>query len=367
MRKHIDQLDALRAFAVGLVLLTHFWQYPETTVLLNRVASFGWVGVDLFFVLSGFLITGILQESRTKPGYFKNFYMRRALRIFPLYYALLLIVFVALPIVSTLPESLTADGSLYFLYLSNIALLWGWQLFLVDITWSLAIEEQFYLVWPAVVKWLSNQRLMTVCLAIIVLAPLARLIIWPMGWRWTHMLTPLRMDDFAIGALLAIWINHPAITRWAPKVFWAGSAMVLALVLAGQFAMESMLVNTIGYTITGLVSAALIAVSLNVQWLKNPALLHVGKVSYGVYLLHPLCLLATSTVVDQAGLALSTGLPALDSGLRVIAMTAITIGVATLSFRIFEMPFLQMKRHFTPGSAVNQTPHMAGEIQGDKS
>lgn len=351
MRRHIAQLDALRAFAVLSVLLTHFWTYPQGATILNRIASFGWVGVDLFFVLSGFLITGILWETKERPEYFKNFYARRALRIFPLYYALIAVVFLVLPMVTTLPEQLTADRWLYVAYLSNIALAAGWQLFLVDITWSLAIEEQFYLLWPAVVWVLTKRRLTAVCIVVIVGALLARTTLFDLiGWRWAHMFMPLRMDSFAVGALLALW---PMLGRWSRPAVAVGSIALAVLVLTGSFDVESRAVNTWGYTLTAIVSAGIIAMSMEARWLKQPALLHLGKVSYGVYLLHPLCAAGVATAGEVIGIRINqlTGQPIVDGALNFAMLAAATWVVATVSFRIYETPFLRLKRLFE-----NSTP-----------
>lgn len=356
MRRHIAQLDALRAFAVLSVLFTHFWTYPAATPIINRIASFGWVGVDLFFVLSGFLITGILWETKDRPAYFRNFYMRRALRIFPLYYALIGVVFIALPIVTTLPEQLAADRWLYVLYLSNVALAAGWQLFLVDITWSLAIEEQFYLLWPAVVRVLTKRRLTTVCIAIIVGALVARTALFdPIGWRWAHMFMPLRMDSFAFGAMLALW---PTLERWSRPTVAFGSLALAGLVLTGHFDVESETVNTWGYTLTGIVSAGIISMAMDAKWLKQPALLHLGKVSYGVYLLHPLCAAAVATAGEVIGIRVNqlTGQPLVDGALNFATLGIATWAIATISFAIYETPFLKLKRLYGD-SAAPAHPH----------
>lgn len=361
MRRHIAQLDALRAFAVLSVLLTHFWTYPQGATILNRIASFGWVGVDLFFVLSGFLITGILWETKERPAYFRNFYMRRALRIFPLYYALIFVVFLILPMLTTLPEQLAADRWMYFAYLSNIALAAGWQLFLVDITWSLAIEEQFYLLWPAVVRVLTKRRLTTVCISIIVGALLARTALFDViGWRWAHMFMPLRMDSFAVGALLALW---PSLGRWSRPIVAIGAIVLATLVLSGGFDVESKAVNTWGYTLTAVMSAGIISMSINTSWLKKPALLHLGKVSYGVYLLHPLCAAVVATAGEVVGIRVNqlTGHPLVDGLLNFTTLAAATWGVATVSFRIYETPFLRLKRFYENRSAP--APHAGYEAR----
>jgi len=351
VRRHIPALDGLRAIAVLMVLATHFWADPAGYPLLNRLAAFGWAGVDLFFVLSGFLITGILWNSRDKPHYFLNFYARRTLRIFPLYYAVLGLVLLVLPLVATLPARVISDRALYFLYLSNFALAaGGWQLFLLDITWSLSIEEQFYLVWPSVVRVLTHRRLMVLCVALIILVPLARLLSWNvLGWRWLHMMTPLRMDAFAVGALLALKSVSP---RRAASFLLASGTLILGLVLSGVYARDSWLVGTVGYSLNALAAGAAVGLATSIPLLTARPLRHIGKVSYGMYLLHPLCLAAASTGAHALGFDLMSisGWPLIDAIGALAILTLFTVAVSTVSFAVLETRFLRLKRHFASES-----------------
>jgi peptidoglycan/LPS O-acetylase OafA/YrhL len=349
MHGHIPALDGLRALAVLMVLATHFWADPPGYAPLNRLASFGWAGVDLFFVLSGFLITGILWRTREAPGYFRNFYARRTLRIFPLYYAVLAVVLLALPAVASLPQTVLDQRWMYFAYLSNVALaVGGWQLFLTDITWSLAIEEQFYLMWPAVVRWLTRRRLVAVCVIAILLAPLVRFLLWEtLGWRWMHMGTPFRLDAFAVGGLAGL----VTVPRRAARIgLLVGGSALAALVLSGSFARDSWQVGTFGYSLTALTAGAALILAIETRWLTHGALRHVGTVSYGMYLLHPLCLGATSAVFSLLGLDLmrTSSIPLLNALVALAVLMLVTTGVASLSYRLFEMPFLRLKSRFTP-------------------
>src|SRR5262245_10664845 len=160
---HIPALDGIRGIAILLVLLFHFGQYghglpyPAVFVdkLFHRICQIGWVGVDLFFVLSGFLITGILYDSKGRNHYFRNFYVRRCLRILPLYYFSLILFLIVLPKLFPLHtgfRSLRQDSFWYWTYLSNVRVAYrGWDSFgVLDHFWSLAVEEQFYLLWPIV-------------------------------------------------------------------------------------------------------------------------------------------------------------------------------------------------------------------------
>jgi peptidoglycan/LPS O-acetylase OafA/YrhL len=358
--RHIPSLDGLRAIAVLMVLATHFWSDLSGFTSLNRLAAFGWAGVDLFFVLSGFLITSILLATRERPGYFVNFYARRTLRIFPLYYLVLAVVLLGLPLITTLPTQVMQDRPLYFLYLSNVALaIGGWQLFLLDITWSLAIEEQFYLVWPAIVRWASRRRLVILCVVLIVAVPVARALAWPyLNWRWIHMATPFRLDAFAIGAMLVLVAVPRRLALWTCGV---GSSILLALVLTGQFARDSYLVGTIGYSVTAITSGAALWLAIGTRWLAWRPLTHIGMVSYGMYLLHPLCLAVTSKAFGLAGVDLMrlTGMPLLDAVLGMVIATGAVVLVATLCFWIYETPFLRLKRYFGTARGGSQVEYAA--------
>ncbi|HEY0681637.1 MAG TPA: acyltransferase [Steroidobacter sp.] len=339
---YIPQLDGVRALAIALVLLTHFWGGGYSSGhWFNDFAALGWVGVDLFFVLSGFLITGILRDTRDDPHHFRNFYMRRALRIFPLYYLLLTLVLIVLPLVKEMPGEAIEDAWFYWLYLGNVALTDGWQLFLLDITWSLSLEEQFYLIWPALIYRMSNRQVMAVCLALIMAMPLVRIVLWePLGWMWLHMV--FRADSFAVGALLAILMREGLPVRhfrwlvvlWAPVLYLAGT---------GNFARNSLLVGTIGYSMTALACGGLLLIAKDARVFALAPLRQVGKVSYGVYIYHPLCLVAASLALGE-----------MTPWVRLIGVSALTIAVATASFYLFEQPLLRLKRHFARAAASGQ-------------
>ena len=175
-------IDGLRAFAVLAVLLVHF-PYPGhyalfRTLHLTRAADAGWVGVDLFFVISGFLITGILLDSKGSPHYFRNFYIRRALRIWPLYYAVLFFVLVVYPFVHPTGSMVhqTASWFYYVFYIQNFVL-YGSRL--LGVTWSLAVEEQFYTTWPVVVSMLSRKNFQRLVFMLLLAAPIIRIIVRP--------------------------------------------------------------------------------------------------------------------------------------------------------------------------------------------
>src|SRR5262245_10389875 len=207
-----------------MVLLFHFVaQTTATTAVeagLNKVLSYGLLGVDLFFVLSGFLITGILYDARFDAGYFRSFYMRRVLRIFPLYYGVLAVVFLVLPLLAALQGSEIAglrDRQAWaWLYGVNVylALQGGWAFSYVEHFWSLAVEEHFYLVWPLVV-WLLAGRprgLIAAALAMAALSCAARVAASLSGVSLvaTTVLTPFQLDALCLGGFFAVLLRQPA-------------------------------------------------------------------------------------------------------------------------------------------------------------
>jgi peptidoglycan/LPS O-acetylase OafA/YrhL len=336
----IPQLDGLRAIAILLVLVSHFWMYSVSHDGLNRLFQSGWMGVDLFFVLSGYLITDILLKTRQSPVYFRKFYVRRTLRIFPPYYVLLVLTFLLLPLLHPLSERLRDDQWMFWLYVGNFVFAaHGWQnLRALNLTWSLAIEEQFYLVWPALVRFV-NRPFGAVCIAICVILPVARFALWKAGvpWTWMHMMMPLRADSFAWGALVALY----------PRRFaWASTLVVPIAIFTWlkRYYEPQELVGTIGYSINAACAAGLISWALAdgafAQILSWRPLRYIGEVSYGIYLYHAFCFMAIDYVVHFHHTILG--------GLEQIAVTtAVSLGVASLSYHLFERPILKLKDRLT--------------------
>src|ERR1700722_17626132 len=242
---HVPALDGIRGIAILLVIIYHFSVSLSILGFASPVLGFfrfGWCGVDVFFALSGFLITGILLDTKSSSGYFRNFYVRRVLRIFPLYYGSLLVVFLlrfALPDAGIWGshDGLVSPGSMLWplLYLQNFAIaLHGPSLTGVTTHyWSLAVEEHFYLAWPLLV-WLATRRqIMLLALVTVICSIVARTLLY---WHGADLdaifgLTPLRMDGLAIGALASIAIRGrggvDAVVPWA----WATLAVVGTLLV----------------------------------------------------------------------------------------------------------------------------------------
>ncbi len=219
---HVPALDGVRGLAILMVLVLHFVgnMIPTNRIehVIVGVTNYGSYGVDLFFILSGFLITGILFDARNEPNYFRNFYMRRILRIFPLFYGVLVLVFIVAPLIPIFQgkslDYLLDRQAWAWLYGVNIyiAIQGDWSFSYLEHLWSLCVEEHFYFVWPLVVLLLARwpRTLIAVSLAIALGAMLARVTGSLMGLSWwtTYVLTPFRLDGLALGAFLAVMMRQ---------------------------------------------------------------------------------------------------------------------------------------------------------------
>lgn len=372
---HLPALDGVRGIAITLVLFYHFAIYSgfqtgsAGTVdrAVFKVLSMGWSGVDLFFVLSGFLITGILYETRSDGGYFRNFYMRRFLRVFPLYYGTLFAYFFIVPHLMWMGDqfaAVRAEQLWLWTYLINIKMaISGWPA-QPDLGhfWSLAIEEQFYIVWPLVVFLTTRKTLIRVCLLCIVLALGLRLgfYLWaPANIVAPYVLTPTRIDALAIGGLLAMWARGPeglsALSRWTlPGIVVPGILLGAIFVRHGRLAYVDAPMRTVGYTIIAAFFGGILALSV-VQppeggwgrFFAHPALRFMGKYSYGLYVIHHIVIVALTRRGFQ-----TTVLPTLAGsqlpGLVIFSLVAgsISIALALLSWYLWEAQFLKLKRYF---------------------
>jgi peptidoglycan/LPS O-acetylase OafA/YrhL len=351
--------------AVLLVVLYHFAKFLDPqrlgTGMLHRATALGWGGVDLFFVLSGFLITGILLEAKGASGYFRNFYMRRVLRIFPLYYAVLL---VAVALAGWLREAGAGWDTLWtyqaylWLYLSNFGIVltgysfnaeWVWLHHL----WSLAVEEHFYIVWPAVVLLCSRRWLLRATLALVVVAALSRLLArcW-LSTAGIYFLTPFRVDGLAAGAFLAVWLRgRPRLSIWAPRALLLTCLAALAAIGLWRrgFDHDDVVVQGLGYSLLALASCCLIVEALypsgwGARLFGNATLRFLGRCSYGIYVYHGMLRLFYFELFRR--LEAWLGFYPLAAALYLIASIGLSILVAWLSYRWFEQPILRLKRFF---------------------
>jgi peptidoglycan/LPS O-acetylase OafA/YrhL len=370
----IPELDGLRGTAIFFVLMYHYTQRQPTAdphifrFYLENLFLIGWSGVDLFFVLSGFLIGGILLDARDSASYFKTFYMRRFFRIIPIYYAW---IFTYILIVSVAGAALVArygSGAItkpgfaiygHFLFLQNLAVIplaglaRPWFISL----WSLAVEEQFYLVSPLVVRLFSRRDLGVFLVAAIVGAPLLRIALLlgtHIDGQLVYVLMPCRADSLAIGMLAALLWREPHFRKWLSsntRILYGTLAVLLAGVAAlwrwspfnASWGMES-----VGYTCLAFLYVLILLLALTtpggpiarlarVRWLRE-----LGRVSYCMYIIH--------AVVDVVCHALLRRAPPAISDWRGMGVTVFagfaTYVVAWLSWKFFEGPMLRLGHGF---------------------
>jgi len=342
--KKIPRLDAVRGIAVLLVLVHNTDRYPA--LHLHLISDNGWMGVDLFFVLSGFLITGILLDTKQSDGYFKNFYARRCLRIWPLYYSLLLFMFVIVPILRpSEAHNIFADRSSPW---------WAFPIFLqnflvpiptmatgaLGVTWSLAVEEQFYLVWPLVVRFFNQAHLRKIAIAVICISPALRFYL-AQHQVIIYSNTLCRLDGLMAGALLALVIRSES---FAPSRFlmraWITFLVSAPLALMVETAFHA---RWIVFSLTALASVSFVYLALfsTQGWLRavltNRFLVYTGTISYGIYLLQKIPLDAAKTFhLDK------------HQFLALPITAAATYAMAAISWNLLEKPTLRLKRFFEP-------------------
>ena len=389
MRDHIEPesratpyfpaLDGLRTIAVGMVFAVHY---------LEPAFSYGWLGVQIFFVLSGFLITGILFDTRHDEHRFRNFYVRRALRIFPLYYGVLLFFLsVLLYTHARLPQLF----GLWWIYAGNFFWLLahppisdglltgsGKPFAAIGHLWSLAVEEQFYLLWPLVVfTVLRRRRLMQLSLLLIVCRCLLaaywqkHLPTATLTNGLIYRMLPTQCDGFLIGGLLALWLRGTP----SPRVLaWAGRVALLAVVLyvstlAGLYlhpgwihgqnilASRTGIEAVYGLPLANFVSGwVLLAATVPFTWVYRLCHLtpmrSLGRVSYGLYLFHlPIKVFIQPFLI--AYFTHRTPVPGFRT-VESLLCSVLTVGLAYASYYGYEKPFLRLKNRFTSHGPARQ-------------
>jgi len=404
---HISALDGVRGLAFCLVYFQHFAGGEHIHIrALEAVRGVGWTGVDLFFCLSGFLITGILYDTRHDPGYFRNFYARRALRIFPLYYLCLGLLALATPL---LHLEWHPFHLCYFLYCSNFLnafdpamRTFGFKPW-IDIGhfWSLAVEEQFYLIWPALVLFCSSRRaIIRLCVLLIVASIALRCVCIGMylhvavnpgaaAGHWygrmlasmpasffyrtfLYRITLFRFDSLAMGGIFAMWMRGEEQLKWFKKAHFAaaGFCCLSTLVLVKSFHLETPLTAAFGYTVLAMFYGSLIAAAINVKsvqlmfqtsWLRT-----IGKYSYGMYIIHQIARPALPFVI--ARLAPTVGSVAVAAVICSAGWFFIVLALAKLSFVLFESKFLRLKTRFAyakPAGVIRpqQRPNGAAAVE----
>lgn len=362
----IPALDGLRGIAILLVLLRHsFFGMQTSSRVLGKVLSAGqltWSGVDLFFVLSGFLIGGIVLDARKSPRYFQTFYIRRAYRIFPLYGLVTTLFLIRHLHFRFLPGHFGDVSPLSIPWWSYVTLtqnFWmaheGWYgAVAMAVTWSLAVEEQFYLTIPLLVRMIPPKRLLYVLLSVVVGAPTLRILvrhILPHGDYACYVLMPCRADALCLGVLAAMAVRYGRawnllllrrnVLCGMTSVLFAG----VAYMIYRGYEQFSAPMTTFGYSWLALfyTGCLLIAVSASArsEVLCNSWLMNLGTVAYCSYLIHLPMIQASRRLLE---LRLSPEKAWLPGGLLGVTVTLI---IAALSWRYFEKPLLRRGHRYS--------------------
>jgi peptidoglycan/LPS O-acetylase OafA/YrhL len=357
-------LDGLRGLAIIIVMLFHYGPMLNSHSAFQHgvmfVAQLGWTGVDLFFVLSGFLITGILLDSRQAENYFSSFYARRVLRIFPAYYFSLLIAFLLFPLLFPGIEHLSPPAReriWYFAYGQNWigVLVDGARQRLIGHFWSLAIEEQFYMIWPLIVYWNSTKRIARIAIGASLLSMVLRFVLLAIhvSPEVVYRNTFTRADSLLIGAALASLLRDPSsltfLRRYA-KWTWIAPLVTLEVFREATrpFAYQAPGVQGLGYTLIALSYAALVggavltmgSGSLLQRFLCSGAMRMAGKYSYAAYIWHQF---ARAIVLRIELLLLHAQLP---GTINLMLMFGATLALSMGSYALVERPFLALKGRF---------------------
>ena len=343
-------IDGLRAVAVLGVVLFH---------ARLAGAQLGWAGVELFFVISGFLITRILLELRPHPRYLQIFYARRALRILPVYYVVVLVSVMLALAAGRSPASL--DLPFYVVYLQNyfpqIPSEMNGGIPLTSHTWTLAVEEQFYWLWPLVILIAGSRTLRVIVVACVIGAPITRLVTLLVTANSFVMVAtlPAQVDALAVGAALALaeraGVARGILRTWATVAIVGGAALLVLLVATGggldAFAetrtwgtapVNALLLTAFAALFGGVVTLTAFEGGRALRILEWRPLVHIGRISYGLYIYNPLGLLIASLVITPFDPSAAESVVAIALG------TALTYVLALISWRYMETPLLRRRR-----------------------
>jgi peptidoglycan/LPS O-acetylase OafA/YrhL len=369
-RRYFPALDGLRGLAILLVILHNADVYGNVSGVLWPAALLshaGWTGVELFFVLSGFLITNNLLDTQQAGNYFESFFARRTLRIFPLYYGTLFVALIVAPhFVAQDPVIAASRVHQVWLwtFMANWAEPFGKAVHGFPHFWSLSVEEQFYLVWPFLLRRRNPPAVWTICATLIVAAFCIRCAMLLIGApsEAIYMLTVCRMDALAAGAAAAALLRIPAavsvLHRHSDRLWISGLALgAIGAVVTDTYSLYGHGTFTIGYTILSacfalLVLGAIAAPSrINTPYQKLLAfapLRSIGKYSYAMYVFHMLIILS----IGPAILAQLKPVTQFYPPLYALVITALSYIAALVSYHCYEKHFLKLKGRFKPRSTL---------------
>jgi peptidoglycan/LPS O-acetylase OafA/YrhL len=370
--KHIDILDGIRAYAVLMVCVFHFFQVNESGlyntnrfvgIFLFKVSQLGQRGPELFFILSGFLITGILLDSKKSSKYFTTFYARRFLRIFPLYYFVLFVSFVIVPklyLIDSASTKVIEKQIWLWTYTSNLSGILGkggWDAgpnfpWFVHF-WSLCVEEHFYLLWPLLIYFCKEKWLSVVMWSIVAISASSVLLAYLFGDRiplltWS---TIQRAGVLSLGGLISWYLREPEkfkkLSHLAVRLLWpAGILLFLVNLIPRRYGINEFLTffsSVVFFAL--LVITSLKGTNITDRLFNHKSLFFIGKISYGIYVYHGLMRSYLKNYVYDGLIShISNGI--ISSIFYTILCTSLSILIAWASWRLLESPILKFKRVF---------------------
>jgi peptidoglycan/LPS O-acetylase OafA/YrhL len=355
-RAYYPALDGLRG--IGCLLVVTYHNFP----FIHEYLFFGWLAMDIFFVLSGFLITDILLNTFGEKNYLKNFYVRRLLRVFPLYYTSLVVFLLILPHINGLPVRLDyfVDNQVYFwTFTQNWLMIFfpGQNQYALNHLWSMAVEEQFYLLWPLVVATVRKPKILFGMLAVLLLGVIVlRFWLWVNkieGLAYYNLYTFTRIDGICVGCMVALLqkINRNFLQRYMALIVFGFAAFNFIFYLVNlQYNDSFPYLALVGFSTFSMIFGLLVYDIVNVQtkiWdriFNIEVLKFLGRISYGTYIFHwPLYLILHPFLMKWAKQFM---LPVSAQFFTSISATILAYSLGYLSYRYFELRFLKLKKHF---------------------
>ncbi len=362
-----SSLEGIRGYAFLAVFFLHYNSVIKRPSFLRAYPSYlafnlGWFLVPIFFALSGFLITRVLLATREREGYFRVFYFRRAVRVLPLYYVVVAIV-TAIAIAAH--WDLRFRHLLYLVYLQNFCQLTISNKIQLNHFWSLAVEEQFYLLWPVAIRFLRTEKsILNFSYALIASCTIFRLAwpLWHISMSRGYYITPTRMDGIILGAVLAIHYERRTHWAWFIRAAKFGIPLLLMCMLAVTLVVGSTYPDTyigIAFCIPamnligmGFVILALTPENIVAKACSGPAICSFGKLSYGLYIFH---ILYYSFFLDDVSPALGHYMPHHAARfLSTLLALGLTTGLAWVTYKLIEEPAMNLKEKFKYGPVVER-------------
>lgn len=378
--RRIPQLDGIRGAAILLVVIWHFvvvpiMQAPQESTITRFIAHAGlltWSGVDLFFVLSGFLIGGILIDAKGSPNYFRTFYIRRVFRILPIYMLVVIVYLLLWGFAGghrrALQETLGSPMPwyVYFTFTQNFWLAHrAWDSIYLTLSWSLAVEEQFYILLPAIIRVLPKRSLLLVATTLALGSAVSRCLLYlHYGASWStaaYTLIFSRADALMIGVICAVllrdrrWKGHLTENPWIAKVSFVMFGFGVAVLTFKGWGMGTRPMSTLGFTCLALfyASALMIAMVSPQGWLSRAFrarwLMWLGTIAYGLYLFHVITLTVIFRILLHQPPAMANGFDILTA----LSALVVTLCLAQLSWKYFESKLVQLGHRFTYGSRTS--------------